>query len=353
MDKIRVFIAGFQGLYRAGVRYSLMQDEKYSVAGEACGTADALTAMGDNPPDMVIIDADTANPPGIEIAWQITRNFPGVSVILISDVHSPEKTLAAIRSGAKAYLASITDQFELLSVIEQIVDHKLPISLSLLEPAVAARVLDEFNTLKSRSGDYQSLITLLEIEETILNNIRDGLPAKDISERLDISAEQFTGYLENIVTKSVRMEGLTHTPAFIPVTPGKNTDEPADNTQSAPPDTGVSDSGPDASHWQPPEPADTVTGEEAKQTGIESTVYEKTVESISEVIRLAIETGRLSVIQEVNQSIESSMESLIDEIDKRRRMLRRVNKAIEDELEISRNIESTWDRSDKGKTEDT
>jgi hypothetical protein len=65
------------------------------------------------------------------------------------------------------------------------------------------------------------------------------------------------------------------------------------------------------------------------------------VKEISEVVELAKAAGRLSSIHEFNQYIMSMTEGLMTEIDRRRRILRRIKKAIAFELEFTKDPDTS------------
>ena len=70
------------------------------------------------------------------------------------------------------------------------------------------------------------------------------------------------------------------------------------------------------------------------------------------MVQLAREAERLSTFEEVNGEMQHILESLNDEIDRRQRSLRRVQNAIEEELEFAKKFEMTWNKLDKRKAQE-
>ena len=349
MEKIKVLIGGFQALYRKGIRYMLSQDDSFTIIGETTARDETYQKIATDLPELVIMDADNAEFAGIEITNDITLNLSKVNVILIMDNQNTENLLAAIKSGAKACLSNIADQNVLKNTLTKVLQGRILISQYLLEPDISNSILQEIRASKTVSGGVQELLaTISHIEEVILVKISDGTLIKDITSSLSITEEEFAGHLESIVQKLVDIEAHRRRPepAITEESSDGNREEEIQQLLEVSAET--EDAG---------EPVDLASEVQAvgKETGEAQTDIEKldiSVKEILKMVQLAREAERLSTYEEVNGEMRHILESLNDEIDRRQRSLRRVQNAIEEELEFGKTLESTWNKLNNRKTEE-
>ena len=342
MDKIKVLISGFQALYRKGIRYMLSQDDSFTIIGESNTIIETFEKVTRDLPDLVIMDADNAEFSGIDITNDITQNLSDVNVVLIMDNQNTENLLAAIKSGAKACLSNIADQNVLKNTLKKVIQGKILISQYLLEPDISTSILREIRAAKTISGGIQELLAnISHTEEVILVKISDGTLVKDITSSLNITEEEFASYLESIVQKLVDIEAHKRKPEpdLISDSSYKQREEILQESQEVSTET----------------EGDTKPASEEKERREEDKDTEKfdvSVKEITKMVQLAREAERLSTSEEVNEEMKHILESLNDEIDRRQRSLRRVQNAIEEELEFAKKLEITWNKLDKRKTKD-
>ena len=339
MDKIKVLIGGFQALYRKGIQYMLSQDDSFTIIGESITRDETYEMVKSDLPDLVILDADNAAFSGIEITNDITLNFSDVNVILIMDNQNTENLLAAIKSGAKACLSNIADQNVLKNTLKKVIQGKIMISQYLLEPGISSSVLDEIRTSKTMSSGHQDFLSnISHIEEIILVKISDGILVKDITGSLNITEDEFASHLESIVQKLVDIEIHKRKPKANIISDSIDTQQEDIITQSQERTTDAT------KDW-----------EQFGERGIRNQDTEKfdvSVKEIMKMVHLAREAERLSAFEEMNEEMKHILESLNDEIDRRQRSLRRVQNAIEEELEFGKKLDSTWTKLDKRKTKE-
>jgi len=342
MEKVKVLIGGFQALYRKGIRYMLSQDDSFVIIGESITRIETYEKVKSDLPDLVIMDADNAEFSGIDITNDITLNFSDVNVVLIMDNQNTENLLAAIKSGAKACLSNIADQNVLKNTLKKVIQGKILISQFLLEPDISTSILNEIRASKTISGGIQELLAnISHIEEVILVKISDGILVKDITSSLNITEEEFASYLESIVQKLVDIEAHKRKPEpdIIGDSSYENREELIKESQEVSTET-------EGDTKQVGE------GRERREEDKDTENFDISVKEILKMVQLAREAERLSTFEEVNGEMKHILESLNDEIERRQRSLRRVQNAIEEELEFGKNLEITWNKLDKRKTKE-
>ena len=204
MEKVRVFLADWQVLFREGIHFTLSGEEDFEVIGEATNNEEALKYIEKNPPEVAIFNADRGKPSGAEITRRIKQNQPSIAIILVMDNYNEEQLFSAMKSGASACLSKDMDPDELLKTIRKVVQGENPISQALLEPEVASRIIDEFEAFSQINEDVSHLLAqLLPIEADILRHVADGNLLEEIARALGINEENIRHNLDVILGKLV------------------------------------------------------------------------------------------------------------------------------------------------------
>jgi len=204
MEKINVFLADWQVLFREGVHFTLSGEEDIEVIAEATDNEEALNFIERNPPRVAVLNADHNEFSGIRITRRIKQNFPSVSVILIMDSDNEEQLFSAMKCGASACLTKDIDPDELVNTVRKVTQGGYPISEGLFRPRIASRVIDEFEVFSSISKEVGSLLACLSPREgEILHHIADGNSAEQTAGTLGISEEAIKHQLESILHKLV------------------------------------------------------------------------------------------------------------------------------------------------------
>src|SRR5688500_520834 len=116
-DKVRVFVAAEQPLFRDGIRQTLEESAVAVLVGEASSGKDALQQVGQlaPPPEVCLIDAglplggqaigfgDPSVPGGVELGRMIKHRLPDVGLIIFASYEEEEQLFQAMKVGASAY----------------------------------------------------------------------------------------------------------------------------------------------------------------------------------------------------------------------------------------------------------
>ena len=207
MEKVSVFLADWQVLFREGIHFTLSGEEDIEVIGEATNNEEALNFIETNPPKVAILNADHSEISGIRITPRIKQNFPSVSVILIMDNYDEEQLFSAIKCGASACLIKDVDPDELVNTVRKVAQGASPVSEALLKPRLASRVLDEFEDFSLISKEVDNLLARLSPREgEILHHFADENSIEQVAQTLGINQEAVRHHLNIILTKLVSNE---------------------------------------------------------------------------------------------------------------------------------------------------
>ena len=204
MEKIIVFLADWQVLFREGIHFPLSGEEDMEVIGEEDGNESALAFIETNPPQVAILNANHDKLSGVEATHRIKQNLPEVAVILVMDSDNEEQLFAAVKSGASACLTKDIDPEVVVNTIREVVQGNQPISEALLKPEIASRILNEFELYDSIGEQVGKLIAHLTARETeILRHIADGSTEEQVAKTPGISEEAISDRLQAIRQKLV------------------------------------------------------------------------------------------------------------------------------------------------------
>lgn len=165
------------------------------VVGEAADGEDALKAVEDHIPDVVLIDVIMPKKDGIEATREIKGFFPHVGVVVLSGHEEQQFIFDALKAGASGYLLKTAELEEVVETVKAAARGE-----GRMDPTMASRVLSEFQSYQEQetSEVYQALTPR---EREILNFMGRGLPNKSIATRLSISERTVTTHVANIYSK--------------------------------------------------------------------------------------------------------------------------------------------------------
>ncbi len=204
MEKVSVFLADWQVLFREGIHLTLCGEEDIEVIGEATDNEEVLNFIENNPPRVAVLNAGRNGLSGIRVTRRIKQNLASVSVILTMDSDDEEQLFSAMKSGASAYLTKDINPDDLVNIIRKVAKGGYPISETLLRPGLAARVLTEFEDFSLINKQVDNLLARLSPREAeILRHIAGGSSSQQVSQTLGISEEAVRHHLGLILTKLV------------------------------------------------------------------------------------------------------------------------------------------------------
>ena len=204
MEKVSVFLAEWQVLFREGIHLTLSGEEDIEVIGEATDNEEALNFIEANLPGVAILNADRGKLSGIDVTTRIKQNYPSVSVILIMDSDNEEQLFSAMKCGANACMTKDIDPDDLVSTVRKVAQGAYPLSEALLKPEIASRVVDEFEAFSLINKEVGNLLAHLSPREgEILRHIADGSSIEQVSQALDINEEAIRHHLDLTLIKLV------------------------------------------------------------------------------------------------------------------------------------------------------
>ncbi len=105
MKQIRILIVDDHGLVREGLKRLLDEEVDIQVMGEATSAGEALLLLGTLAIDVAVVDINLPDKTGLDLLETIKRDWPKVSVLIVSAAPEEHYAVRAIRLGASSYLS--------------------------------------------------------------------------------------------------------------------------------------------------------------------------------------------------------------------------------------------------------
>ena len=196
MEAIKLLIVDDHTVVRDGLISMLGREKEFDVLGQARNGLEAMDRVKELQPDVVLMDLRMPELDGVEAMRRIRAEDPDVKFIVLTTYDSDEYIFDAIEAGAKGYLLKDTSRDELFQAIRAV--HR---GESLVQPGVAAKLLDRFAKLSRESAQAGRPEQLSERELEVLRLMATGAPNKEIAATLTISESTAKTHVANIFQK--------------------------------------------------------------------------------------------------------------------------------------------------------
>lgn len=199
-DLIRILLVDDHAVVRAGLGRFLTVQRDMELVGEAADGAEAVRMVGQQRPDVVLMDLVMPGVDGISATREIRQKFPQVQVIALTSFAEQNMVQGALRAGAISYLQKNVSAAELAAAIRSA--HAGRTTLS--PEAVQALT-------QSLAAPHTPADELTGRERDVLRCMAEGQSNAAIAERLVISLGTVKFHVSNILDKlgvSSRVEAV-------------------------------------------------------------------------------------------------------------------------------------------------
>ena len=190
----RVLIVDDHALFRAGVRESL--GATVEVVGECGDVEQAVRAIDELEPDVVLLDVHMPDGGGVEVIRRASQAAPATRFLALSVSDAAEDVIALIRAGARGYVTKTISAQELTDAIGRVNDGD-----AVFSPRLAGFVLDVFAEQLPPAEVDPELDLLTPREREVLQHIARGYMYKEIAARLGISAKTVEAHVSAVLRK--------------------------------------------------------------------------------------------------------------------------------------------------------
>jgi two-component system, NarL family, response regulator DesR len=182
-NAIRVVIAEDQGLVLGALATLLELESDISVVAQARSGEEALRAVEEHEPNVLVTDIEMPGKTGIEVAQAVRRAGLGVRVVIVTSFARPGYLRRALDAGVGGYLLKDAPAAELADAVRRV-----NAGLRVISPQLAVESWTERDPLTER-------------ERVALRLAGDGLSAQAIADRLGLSEGTVRNYLSEAIGK--------------------------------------------------------------------------------------------------------------------------------------------------------
>ncbi len=154
---------------------------------------DALAGIGDELPDVALVDIGLPGMSGIEGIRLLKERYPSIQSLMLTVYDDDERIFDAICAGANGYLLKKTPPTRLLQSLQEAVEGGSPMS-----PEIARRVIELFRGAPPPvKTDYE----LTPHETRILGLLVEGHNYKTAASELNVSVNTVAFHIKHIYEK--------------------------------------------------------------------------------------------------------------------------------------------------------
>jgi len=200
---ISIIIVDDQRLLREGLQTLLQTEEGLEISALCANGKEALQAVQDHKPDVVLMDIKMSGMDGIDAMKRIKREYPGTVVLMLTTFAENRYIVDAMAGGADGFLLkdmssriivqTIRDAMNGEVILPAPIASKLAAKLSVLSEGRA----DRFDERKLRESGYCFTVR----ERKIIELMTEGYTNKQISSSLFMSEGTVRNYISVIYNK--------------------------------------------------------------------------------------------------------------------------------------------------------
>ena len=198
---IRIVIIDDQQLFLEGISALLQRQEDMEVVGK-CGTGENITALVEQyAPQVMIVNADSANFNAAEGISQVLQRFAGVKVIALTMHLTRHFVREMFKAGVAGMLLKQCGFAELLEAIRTVTQDRIYLS----PPLAGVMVHRNANgSTPDAPTDHQELT---EREYQVIHLLSEGKSSKDIARHINMSVQTVDACRREILRK-LKLDGL-------------------------------------------------------------------------------------------------------------------------------------------------
>ena len=191
----RVLIVDDHPIMRQGLAQLIKHEADLIVCGEAENARQAMEAIAQGKPDLVLADISLPDKNGLELIKDIQALHPGLPVLVLSMHDESLYAERVLRAGGRGFIMKEEGGKKLMEAIRQVLGGQVYVS-----GKMSAKILEVFSGHRAASA-RPSVEQLTDREFEVFQHIGRGLSTSQIAEKLHISVKTVEVHRVNIKTK--------------------------------------------------------------------------------------------------------------------------------------------------------
>jgi len=192
---IRVLLVDDQPLVRAGLETLLDEEADIEVVGDATNGEEAITAVAELIPDVVLMDIRMPVLDGLEATRRIAQLKSEARIVILTTFDLDEYVFQALRAGASGFLLKDAPADEIVRAVRVAASGD-----ALLAPSITRRLIERFSG-QTAHGVTSQLRWLTEREREVLLLMARGLNNSEIATRLFLGETTVKTHVAHVLDK--------------------------------------------------------------------------------------------------------------------------------------------------------
>lgn len=198
---IDILLVDDHKLFRKGLRRILELESDFRIVGEAGNSVDAMSALSEVYPDVILMDINMPEGSGIEATRRIKKRYPEINILVLTIHDDTEYLFEVVRAGAAGYLLKDVEPLRLCEAIRTVA-----VGGSVVNAGLGDKLMREFARLSEQPAatcevvmERQQLLSPRELE--VLRLIAQGHTNLRIATELFISEKTVKNHVSSILRK--------------------------------------------------------------------------------------------------------------------------------------------------------
>ncbi|MCL1141242.1 response regulator [Shewanella gaetbuli] len=188
-----VLVVDDHPLLRRGICQLITSDGDFTLFGEVGTGLDALTALNENEPDIVLLDLNMKGMSGLDTLNAMRQEGVTARIVILTVSDAKQDVVRLLRAGADGYLLKDTEPELLLEQLKKAISgHRV----------ISKEVEEYLYELKNVTDDNEWIESLTPRELQILQELAEGKSNRVISEDLHISEGTVKVHVKNLLRKA-------------------------------------------------------------------------------------------------------------------------------------------------------
>ncbi|MBX3305921.1 MAG: response regulator transcription factor [Nitrospira sp.] len=191
-EQIRVLLVDDSVVVLHGLKTILDEDKNIVIVGTASTHDEAIAAVGQHRPDVVLLDVQLGSANGIDLCETLRHRFPQTSICFLTAYEDRALLRAAIRAGAQGYLLKSCSGVEVARSIAIVAEGK-----AVVDPTLVTQVMTWIRD-GAQGTRRQSIEDCSKSDFEVLSHIAAGKSNKEIAQELHATPARIASRIQAI-----------------------------------------------------------------------------------------------------------------------------------------------------------
>ncbi|MGH2694603.1 MAG: response regulator [Actinomycetota bacterium] len=196
-NPIRIVVADDHTMLRRIVQMACEERESLELVGEAGDGPQAVEAVLEHRPDVLVLDLSLPHFDGFEVARRVKQEAASTKILILTARDDARAVFDSMRADVEGFLDKSSDMDEIADAIEKIAAGERAFTAEQERGA-----LDQLGSFLKRARESSRVggsLTARELEVLLL--IREGLTTRQMATRLHVSQRTVESHIEKLYRK--------------------------------------------------------------------------------------------------------------------------------------------------------